>query len=79
MLRWMIIEDRSFVTRAFARTEHLIGQKELKKYQKRFFKQEKIYMNAKKTEKDVINELNKLTPEEAKKIKQDFVSARDFF
>ena len=38
MLRWMIIEDRSFVTRAFARTEHLIGQKELKKYHKRFFK-----------------------------------------
>lgn len=36
-------------------------------------------MNAKKTEKGVINELNKLTPEEAKKIKQDFVSARDFF
>ena len=36
-------------------------------------------MNAKKTEKGVINELNRLTPEEAKKIKQDFVSARDFF
>ena len=36
-------------------------------------------MNAKKTEKGVINELNKLTPEEAKKIKQDFVSARNFF
>lgn len=27
----------------------------------------------------MMNELNKLTPEEAKKIKQDFVSARDFF
>ena len=27
----------------------------------------------------MINELNKLTPKEAKKIKQDFVSARDFF
>ena len=38
MLRWMIIEDRSFVARTFARTEHLIGQKELKKYHKRFFK-----------------------------------------
>ena len=38
MLRWMITEDRSFVTRAFARTEHLIGHKELKKYHKRFFK-----------------------------------------
>lgn len=25
------------------------------------------------------NELNRLTPEEAKKVKQDFVSARDFF
>ena len=36
-------------------------------------------MNTKKTEKGVINELNKLAPEEAKKIKQDFVSARDFF
>ena len=27
----------------------------------------------------MMNELNRLTPEEAKKIKQDFVSARDFF
>lgn len=36
-------------------------------------------MNAKKTEKGVINELNKLTSGEAEKAKQDFASALKFF
>lgn len=36
-------------------------------------------MNAKKTEKGVMNELNKLTPKEAKKAKKDFASALNFF